>query len=183
MLCSRIFLWHDLRRICWSKRIIHKLSPNWLSLLKFDKCFSQKVCSGNGFLLQTFFLEVYEIWFPFLHDIGTWIKYYHVNLRVKCRAKRSLYRDILHYQQFLCHGQIIIFASSKTLSQEIFMPPSMFNTIFCLVSLSVCTQKTLTLAISFTCSVKEISYFTCVFLGLRPFLWHQGKGQISRSLL
>ena len=39
---------------------------------------------------------------------------------------------------------------------------------------AVCLQKTLTLVITFEWQAKELSYFTCLFLVVRPFLWCQG---------
>jgi hypothetical protein len=41
------------------------------------------------------------------------------------------------------------------------------------ICLSVCLQKTLTLAISFEWHVIGLSYFICVFLMTRPFYWYQ----------
>ena len=37
------------------------------------------------------------------------------------------------------------------------------------------------LAITFKWSVIQLSYFTCVFLGVRPFLWYQGQDHLPRS--
>ena len=49
--------------------------------------------------------------------------------------------------------------------------------------MSGCLQKTLTLAITLVSQVSnnELSYFTCVFLIVRPFLWCQGY--LSMSIL
>ena len=52
--------------------------------------------------------------------------------------------------------------------------------IFCPVRLSVCPQKTLMLVTTFEIVIK-FSYFLCVVVGVRPFLWYQGQVPLSRS--
>ena len=41
--------------------------------------------------------------------------------------------------------------------------------------------KNFILTITFAVKVIELSYFTCVFLVVRPFLWYKGQGHLSRS--
>ena len=50
----------------------------------------------------------------------------------------------------------------------------------CSVCLPVCPQKTLTLVITFEWQVIELSYFICVLLLVRYFLWYQGQGHLSK---
>ena len=60
---------------------------------------------------------------------------------------------------------------------------------FCLVclsvGLSVCLQKTFKLAVgsvrAFEWDVFGLSYFTCVFFVVRPFLWCQGQSHLPRE--
>ena len=41
--------------------------------------------------------------------------------------------------------------------------------------------KTLGLAKTFDWLLIELSYFKCVYLGVTPFLWHQGQGHVLKS--
>ena len=45
----------------------------------------------------------------------------------------------------------------------------------------VCPQKLLTLTLAFEWLVIELSHFTYVFFGVKPFLWYQSQGHPSRS--
>ena len=47
------------------------------------------------------------------------------------------------------------------------------------IFLSVCLQNTLTLAINFEWYVIKLTYFTCVFVVVRHFLWCQGQNLLK----